>query len=417
TPTTNGVAEGAGLTIVSIVGRRVGVIARNHFPDDGLEDLVRESEAACEGKPEAEDYMPLLEGTAPAGDWSAPAATTDITVFDRFTPQLAGMFDRAGAADVNTYGYAEHTASTVWLATSSGVRARDHTPSGRVEVTAKSTDFARSAWAGVGTADFTDVRLGTLFDGLAQRLQWSERKVEVPAGKYEVVLQPAAVADMLIYMYWSSSARDADEGRTVFHKTGGGNRLGEKMFAGGVNVYSDPAEPGLTGERFVRTAGSSSYSSVFDNGLPTRRVDWVHDGALNALVTTRHWAARSDGEPAPLISNLVFPAEGRSLEEMVAETERGLLVTCFWYIRAVDPQTLLLTGLTRDGVFLVEGGEVVGAANNFRYNMSPVAMLAQTTEIGRSAPTLPREFEEFGLTKMPPIRVADFNMSSISEAT
>ena len=183
-------------------------------------------------------------------------------------------------------------------------------------------------------------------------------------------------------------------------------------------MYSDPAEAGLEVAPFVTAVASSSYASVFDCGLPKARTEWVSDGVLRALVTTRHWAERSGAEAKPMIGNLVLAREsGPTLEEMIATTERALLVTCFWYIREVDPQTLLLTGLTRDGVFLVENGEVKGGVNNFRYNMSPVRMLAQATEVGRSEPTLPREFGDyFSFAKMPPLRVDDFHMSSVSRA-
>jgi predicted Zn-dependent protease len=169
----------------------------------------------------------------------------------------------------------------------------------------------------------------------------------------------------------------------------------------------------------VVTTSSSAHSSVFDNGLPATRTHWVRDGVLERLVRTRHGAATAGAEPAPWIDNLVLSAgDGPDLDQMIASTDRALLVTCFWYIREVDPRTLLLTGLTRDGVFLVEGGEVKGAVNNFRFNMSPVDVLAQAVEVGAAVPTLPREFGDwFRRVKAPPLRVDRFNMSSISQAT
>jgi predicted Zn-dependent protease len=263
-----------------------------------------------------------------------------------------------------------------------------------------------------------DIDLKLMYERLEQRLTWSERAIELPPGRYEVILEPAATADMALYAYVMSSARDADEGRTVFSKPGGGNRIGEKLYPNGVTIYSDPTEPGFETLPFSVALGSSSYSSVFDNGLRLERTDWVRDGVLNALITMRHWAARSHSSAVtPFIPNLIFAGDqGPSTEEMIARTERGLLVTCFWYIRLVDPQTGLLTGLTRDGVYLVEDGEVKGAVNNFRYNMSPVQMFSNAIEIGRPEPTLPREFE-FALTRMPALRVRDFHMSSVSDAT
>ena len=174
---------------------------------------------------------------------------------------------------------------------------------------------------------------------------------------------------------------------------------------------------------------SSGEASVFDNGLPIRRVDWIRDGRLAHLRYHRAGAARSGVEMAPYIDNLVLRAEdeggtrpgvtdGGTVDDMVSRTERGLLLTCLWYIREVDPATLLLTGLTRDGVYVVENGEVVGAANNFRFNESPVDLLARATEVGTSVRALGRELGEYlNRCVMPPLRIPDFNMSSVSQAS
>lgn len=156
---------------------------------------------------------------------------------------------------------------------------------------------------------------------------------------------------------------------------------------------------------------------MFDNGLPLTATDWIHRGELRHLSTTRHSADLTGLPVTPTIGNLVLDGgEDRSLEEMVAATERGLLLTCLWYIREVDPATLLLTGLTRDGVYLVENGEVVGEVNNFRFNESPVGLLGRATEAGRTEKTLPREWSDwFTRAAMPALRVPDFNMSSVSQ--
>jgi predicted Zn-dependent protease len=159
---------------------------------------------------------------------------------------------------------------------------------------------------------------------------------------------------------------------------------------------------------------------VFDNGLPLERTDWIRDGELTALMQTRHSAQLTGLAVTPAIDNLILAAPGASasLDEMVASTERGLLLTCLWYIREVDPETLLLTGLTRDGVYLVEGGEVVGAANNFRFNESPVDLLGRVSEVGATQTVLCREWNDyFTRTAMPPLRVPDFNMSTVSQAS
>ena len=186
-------------------------------------------------------------------------------------------------------------------------------------------------------------------------------------------------------------------------------------------LYSDPAIPGLACSPFVIAHASRRDASVFDNGLGLERTDWIHDGELAALIQTRHTAELSGLPVTPGIDNLALagpPGSAASLEDMVARTERGLLLTCLWYIREVDPQTLLLTGLTRDGIYLVENGEVSGAVNNFRFNESPVGMLGRVAEAGASVPALPREWGDyFTRCAMPPVRVEDFNMSSVSQAS
>jgi predicted Zn-dependent protease len=251
---------------------------------------------------------------------------------------------------------------------------------------------------------------------LRQRLAWSERRVHMPAGQYEVLLEPSCAADLALGSYSFMTRRDADEGRSPYSKPGGGTRMGERLF-GDVTIYSDPNEPGVTATPFHLGVESGGASSVFDNGVPLVRTEWVKDGELRALITPRYWAAkRGASEVLPPANNLVVAGSGPTMETMIAETKRALLVTCLWYIRTVDPQNALQTGLTRDGVFLVENGEVKAAVNNFRWNMSPIAAFAQATQIGRSGMALPREHDEFLRAKAPPLRVERFNMSSVSEA-
>jgi predicted Zn-dependent protease len=417
TVTTNGDADEVTLSIVSMIGRRVASVTRTYFPAERLEEMVRESEAACDGRPEAPDYMPLLEGDGVAADWDAPPADADIHVFDPFVPQLGKFYERARSSQIETFGYAEYNATTVWLATTTGLRRRDTDRIGKVEITAKTPDFSRSAWIGQMTRDFLDVDLGAMLDTLQQRLDWSARRIEMPAGHYEVLLEPSCTVDLAISAYWFMTRRDADEGRSPYARPGGGTQLGERLF-GDVTIYSDPHEPGIEVMPFHSGIDSGGMTSVFDNGLPLGRTDWVRDGELRALITPRYWAAKvGAASPVPYIGNLIVPGPGPTLDEMIGQTARALLVTCFWYIRAVDPQTALLTGLTRDGVFLVEDGEVKCAVNNFRWNMSPISALAQATQIGRGGMALPREHDEFLRSKAPALRIERFNMSSVSEAS
>jgi predicted Zn-dependent protease len=348
-----------------------------------------------------------------------PSSATDFGVFRGFAAQLGETLREAEGVGRKLYGFAEHDVTSSFVGNSAGLRARYDQPGGRLELNAKSADLSRSAWAGASTRDFTDVDVAALDAGLAERLSWQERKVELPAGRYETLLPPTAVSDMLIYLYWSAGARDAGEGRTVFSRPGGGTRIGDRLSPLPVDLFSDPAYPGLECAPFVAAHSSGRDSSVFDNGLPAGRTAWISEGTLSALHSSRFSAAAAGVAVAPSVDNLIMTAPGasQSLAEMIASTRRGLLLTCLWYIRQVDPQTLLLTGLTRDGVYLVENGEVTGAVNNFRFNESPVGLLGRVAQAGATSRTLPREWGDyFNRAAMPPLRVEGFNMSSVSQA-
>ncbi|MFH8785755.1 metallopeptidase TldD-related protein [Streptomyces roseoverticillatus] len=418
--TTNGVTRGRTVTVIATVdgaeGTASGVVSRSAVTAGELEPLVRAAEAAAREAGPAEDAQPLVTGVPHSPGFTAAPAETSSSVFDGFAPALGESFAGARAAGRELYGFALHEVSSHYLGTSAGLRLRHDQPTGTLELNAKSPDGVRSAWAGRSTRDFTDVDPQALDAELARRLAWAERKIELPAGRYETLLPPTAVADLLVYQMWSAAARDAAEGRTVFSKTGGGTRVGEKLSPLPLTLRSDPRAAGLECAPFVLTASSGDDASVFDNGLPLGRVDWIRDGVLEHLVTTRHSAGLTDLPVTPGVDNLILDAGGtRSLEEMVAATERGLLLTSLWYIREVDPASLLLTGLTRDGVYLVENGEVVGEVNNFRFNESPVSLLSRATEAGRTEPTLPREWGDyFTRASAPALRVPDFNMSSVS---
>jgi len=416
TVTTNGDADEVQLSVISIIGRRVASVTRTYFPPERLEEMVREAEAACDRRPEAPDYMPLVEAGGQPEEWNAPPADTDIHVFDPFVPELGTLFEQARRAGIATFGYAEFRTETTLLATSRGLRKRHTDRIGKVEITGKTPDFARSSWVGQVTHDFLDIDLREMLERLRQRLGWAAHRIDMPAGSYEVLLEPSCAADLALAAYSFMARRDADEGRSPFSKPGGGTRLGASLF-GDVTIYSDPMEQGIEAAPFHAGIESGEASSVFDNGLDLSRTDWVSGGVLRHLVTPRYWAAKMRlPQPMPFINNLVLAGAGPSMSEMIAQTKRALVVTCFWYIRTVDPQSALVTGLTRDGVFLVEDGQVKGAVNNFRWNMSPIAALAQATQIGRSALALPREHDEFLRAKAPPLRVERFNMSSVSQA-
>ncbi|MFH8486555.1 metallopeptidase TldD-related protein [Streptomyces longisporoflavus] len=419
--TTNGVTRGRTLTVIATVdgkeGTASGVVSRSAVTAADLEPLVRAAEHAARGADPAEDAQPLVAGAEESADFRDAPGETSAAVFADFAPALGEAFATARAGGRELYGFANHELVSSYLGTSTGLRLRHDQPNGTLELNAKSPDRTKSAWAGRATRDFKDVDPAALDAELAKRLGWAQRRVELPAGRYETLLPPTAVADLLIYQLWSASARDAAEGRTVFSKPGGGTRVGDRLAELPLTLRSDPHEPGLESAPFVLAHASGGDSSVFDNGLPLTATDWVRAGELAHLTSTRHSAGLTGLPVAPAIDNLILDGgTDRSLEEMVAGTERGLLLTCLWYIREVDPATLLLTGLTRDGVYLVENGEVVGEVNNFRFNESPVDLLSRAAEAGRTEKTLPREWGDwFTRAAMPALRIPDFNMSSVSQ--
>ena len=421
--TTNGQMHVRKLTVISFVtdvdSTRAGVVSRPISDLDELASLVSDSADAARSAAPADDVAPLIEPYENDDDWSAAPAATDIEVFAAFAPALGQAFDRAREGGQLLYGFAEHIVTSVFLASSTGLRRRFDQPTGRLELNAKSADLARSAWAGVQTRDFADVDVAAVTADLTRRLGWAENRIELPAGRYETLLPPTAVADLMLYLYWSAASRDAEEGRSVFSAPGGQTKIGETLAALGLTVRSDPAEPGMECLPFEVTAGGEE--SVFDNGAPEQATAWITDGTLAQLHRTRNWAGRTSAEHVPIIDNLIMegpPGSDKSLAEMIAGTTRGLLVTCLWYIREVDPQTMLLTGLTRDGVYLIEDGEVRGVVNNFRFNESPVDLLRRITEVGTTVRTLPREWSDyFTRAAMPAVRVPDFNMSTVSQAS
>ncbi|MEU4412317.1 TldD/PmbA family protein [Nocardia salmonicida] len=420
--TTNGSSISRDWAVISVFRdgpntARVGSISSTSVDPSEIEAVVRASEQAARTAAPARDAMPLLEPTDDdTATWDQAPGATEIEVFTGLARELSTGFDGTD----RLYGFAHHQVHTTWLGTSTGIRRRFSQPTGSVEINGKrgeGKDLA-SAWVGVGTADFTDVDTPGLLAELSRRLDWSKRRIELPAGRYETLLPPSSVADLMIYLAWSMEGRGAHEGHTAFSRAGG-TRVGERLGDIALTLFSDPNASGLEYRPFVATPSSSESLSVFDNGLSAQRVDWISDGVIESLVYPRATAAEFSAPATVPGENLLLTGGGdASLDDMIARTERGLLLTCLWYIREVDPATLLLTGLTRDGVYLVEDGQVTGSVNNFRFNESPLDLLRRVSEAGATEITLPREWKDwFTRTAMPPLRIPDFHMSSVSQAT
>jgi predicted Zn-dependent protease len=413
--TTNGESVSRTTTVISIVRKgdtaQVGSVRSSDVDPAAIAGLVAASQDTAVSAPHASDSAPALPGSDIPDDWDAPVPATGAHVFSGLADPLAQGFRGTD----QLYGYARHIVETTFLATSGGLRRRYTQPTGSVEINAKRN--GASAWAGVGTPDFGDVQIDSLLEQLSTQLGWAKRTVELRAGRYETIMPPSTVADMMIYLAFSMDGRGAQEGRTALSAPGGGTRLGEKLTDLPLTLYSDPFAAGLQCTPFLASPNSSDRVSVFDNGMDITRVDWIRDGIINALVYPRAAASEFGAPVAVPASNLLMTGGSASLADMIAGTERGLLLTTLWYIRTVDPTVLLLTGLTRDGVYLVEDGEVTAAVNNFRFNESPLDLLRRATEAGVSEVTLPREWGDWATrAAMPSLRIPDFHMSSVSQA-
>lgn len=408
--TTNGQSVDEDIVVISVIGKSVGVASSSLSADTDLEALVRQSEEQARQNPDSEDFYELVQQDTVSVNDTAKLGDSDITVI---IDPLQKVFGDARSRGLDVFGYAELKLTHIEIVTSNGVNRRHSQRTGQVELNIKNKGRTVSLWEGQSICRWEDQDIGSMYQTLLTKLEWSQNRVDVDPGKYTVLLEPSAVADLLIYAYWESAARDADEGRTVYSSL----RVGEKVLGDGVTIYSDPTEPGYEYADFVATAASSSFESIFDNGAQIGKNYWFKDGTLQSLITPRYYADKTHMSPTYFGENMLWDSDGKGVKELIKDVKDGLLVTCLWYIREVDPKTLLLTGLTRDGIFVIKDGKVIGAANNFRFNMSPIAMLKNIQQTGKSQRTLAREFGDYYTrTRVPPIVVKDFNMSTKSQA-
>ncbi|MGW3967452.1 metallopeptidase TldD-related protein [Amycolatopsis sp. NPDC005003] len=408
-PTTSGRTRTESLTVIAVADGATGAATANGGLDAAtVTRLVRAAEHAAAQAIRAERPRTLRAPAGGNGRGCGPLAATE-TPFGHFVADLARAFEDARGTGHLLYGYAEHRVLTTCLATSTGLRLHHSRPAGLLDLTAKTADRTASAWCGHVVGDFAEADPEATVRHLRERLSWARRQVPLRPGRYEVLLPPSATADLMLHLYEAATAQEAVDGGSVFSGPAGGTRIGERLTGARLTLYSDPAEPGLECVPFTVAKASGATASVFDNGFPLSRTDWITDGVLTALV---------DPGRTPEIGNLVLTGgSADGLDALIARTQRGLLLTSLWYLRDVDPRTLLLTGLTRDGVYLVENGEVTGAVPDFRFNESPVDVLGRVTETGCTERALPREWADArARTAMPALRVADFGVSSPSSS-
>ena len=417
--TTNGNSVEQSLSIAAFVqvdgGTACGIASGQIRTKDDVTKLVEKSKASALAAGVAEDANELTSGSA-KNDFHSPAANTDLTGLEQVSKNLGHIMQNS---ESEYFGYSEISTDTIYLATSAGIRARFEQSSSRFELCAKSKDRTRSSWSGQSGISLSDVDVSKHAKVVDQGLVHQLNKVDVAPGKHTVTLSPSAVADLMIYLMWTASAREAAEGRSVFSSRAGGTRVGEQLTSRKFNLTSDPKFKGLETINQVISVGTSTFASTFDTGLEIPAVSLIKDGKLSALGSSRYSASQAKLPFTPLADNIIVSdANGEGdLSDLAARMKDGLLITCLWYIREVDPQSLLLTGLTRDGVYVVADGEIIGAANNFRFNESPVGMLNRISDAGDATFCLPREWADwFSRAKVAPLTIADFNLSTKSDA-
>jgi len=348
------------------------------------------------------------------------APVMDPEVFTSLIRPLAQALNRARAADLTWSGYAEANTDSTWVGVSSGARRVHHQSAASIEITQRATrtdGVLVSSWAGASSNTFAELSIPDLENTLHQAREWSEVDIDVDPGHYDVILTAEAVADLAIPALWEASARDAVEGSSAFAQPGGGTKLGQIVMSPTISISSDPDHPEVSTAPFVVEHSSGPTSSVADNAQPLEATQWIDKGALRHLIGPLSYQTTVE-QTRPAIDNIIIDSQGSgTLADLIARTKNGLLITCLWYIRDVDRQTMLLTGLTRDGVYVVKDGKVVGAASNFRFNVSPLDVFSNIVDSTESSRTHPREWGEYAQRVIAPaVMTTGFNLSTRSDA-
>ena len=399
---TSGTTHDTSVTVTVAFGRRRASSSTNVLDDASLRRTVDLASRLARLAPEDPELMAELGPQTYTAVESFVETTADLDAEARAEAigRAIGAATAAGkpAGTIFSAGYLEANTRAIAVATSNGLFAYHRTTDADFSVTARTPDGTGSGWAHGGARDWSAVDPEAIGRVAAQKAVASRNPQEIAPGLYTAVLEPQAVNDLIPLLAGALNARNADEGRSAFSKPGGGTRIGEKVADERVTLYSDPADAGLLGQPFD------------PEGLPLRRMVWIEKGILKNLAYTRFWAQKQGKEPTGSpFGGLALVGGTRSTDDLIAGCARGVLVTHFFYIRALDPRTVLQTGLTRDGAFLIENGRVTRPLKNFRWNESPLLMLNRLEDIGRPEPTAAGRL-------MPALRVRDFNFSSLSDA-
>ncbi|BAV09510.1 Predicted Zn-dependent protease or its inactivated homolog [Filimonas lacunae] len=398
---TSGGISTTGLVVQSSYGKKVGTATINEFDDASLEKAVRRSEELAHLAPENPEFMPNLGPQQYQESKMYVPATAAINPKLR-ADAVAKSLEVATQNNLVAAGFWENATRFSAMMNSNGLFAYNTGTDVSFNVTLRTQDGKGSGYASKGYNDINKLDVAAATRIAAQKAANSSSAKALEPGKYTVILEPAAAIVLLENIFFNMDARSADEGRSFLSKAGGKTKLGEKLVDERVNIYSDPLNPDMP---------TSTWSG---DGRPQEKIKWIENGAIKNLYYSRYWAKEKNAKSVPFPDSIIVEGGSASLEDLIKGTEKGILVTRLWYIREVDPQTLLYTGLTRDGTFYIENGQIKYPIKNFRFNESPIIMLNNLEELGKPERTVSGESGIQAL--IPPMKVRDFTFTSLSDA-
>jgi predicted Zn-dependent protease len=408
---TSGEISDTTVTIESFFGPKHAVVTTNDLTDDAIKAAVAKSEVIARLAPDDPENLPVL-GAQQYGQ--VPAffdPTANLTAGDRAKAALTALETTRRDKSITCAGFINTGSHARLQGNKAGLAAFHRNTTANYTLTVRTTDGTGSGWAGADNEDWTKIDFPAVAARAVEKAHASRNPVAIEPGRYTVILEPQAVGDLVQLTAFGLQARAADEGRSPFSKSGGGNKVGDKVADASITLFSDPADPQLLGQ-------------PFDNdGYPLSRQVWIENGVLKELAYTRFWAQKQGkpfrGNPfagGGFGGNAPLKLSGgtTSIEDMIKGTDRGVLVTRFWYLRMVDPRVLLITGLTRDGTFLIEQGKISKSVKNFRFNDSPLFLMANAEALSPAVRLAGTEIG--GDVVMPAVKAHDFNFTSLSDA-
>ncbi|MFD2825527.1 TldD/PmbA family protein [Leeuwenhoekiella polynyae] len=395
TVSTAGHQSNQSLAVEASFGKKSGTATIDEFDDASLEKVVRRAEELAQLSPENPEFMEPLGSQTYDESVSYSEATANTT--PEFRADVAAKSIKpASEKEVTAAGFLDDGAGFSAMLNSNGLFAYNKSTNVDFTVTMRTNDGTGSGWV---TRDYNDISKFDAEEASAiaiDKAVMSREARAIEPGRYTVILEPAAAEELLGNMGRAFNARTADEGRSFMSKEGGGTKLGDKIVDERVTIWSDPLHPDVP---------TSTWSG---DGLPRKKTMWVENGVVKNLAYDRYWASQQGVDPVPYPSNMIMQGGDASLDDMIKRTKRGILVTRFWYIRSVDPQTLLFTGLTRDGTFYIENGQIKYPVKNFRFNESPIIMLNNLEELGEQV--------RVNGNLIPYMKIRDFTFTSLSDA-